>query len=153
MPCLAERWHVLNGLQKQVTTKLKSSLGDCSGRVRITFAANVLYFFYFHTRHRYSKIRYIRISFGHWQKQPTIFQWFQISRKVGVNNNNNNIYSFLFCDTYISVAHVLKRLKLYIFFTFIISFENGTATNENKKTVIKNCHLCYGVIWSRGWLI
>ena len=30
-----------------MTTKLKSSLGDCSGRVRITFAANFLYFLYF----------------------------------------------------------------------------------------------------------
>ena len=39
---------VLNGLHHQVTTKLKSSLGDCSGRVRITFAANILYFLYFH---------------------------------------------------------------------------------------------------------
>ena len=39
---------VLNGLQDQVTMKLKSSLGDCSGRVRITFAANFLYFLYFH---------------------------------------------------------------------------------------------------------
>ena len=37
-------------LQDQVTTKLKSSLGDCSGRVRITFAANFLYFLYFHPR-------------------------------------------------------------------------------------------------------
>ena len=40
---LAERSDVLNGLQDQVTTKLKSSLGDCSGRVRITFAANYIY--------------------------------------------------------------------------------------------------------------
>ena len=30
-----------------VTTVLKSSLGDCSGRVGITFAANLLYFLYF----------------------------------------------------------------------------------------------------------
>ena len=29
-----------NGLQDQVNTKLKSSLVDCSGRVRVTFAAN-----------------------------------------------------------------------------------------------------------------
>ena len=45
---LTERSGVLNGLQDQVTTKLKSSLGACSGRVRITFAANFLYFLYFH---------------------------------------------------------------------------------------------------------
>ena len=34
----------------QLTTKLKSSLGNCNGRVRITFAANFLYFLYFHPR-------------------------------------------------------------------------------------------------------
>ena len=45
---MAERSDVLNGLQDQVTTK--SSLGDCSGRVRITLAANFLYFFYFRPR-------------------------------------------------------------------------------------------------------
>ena len=39
--------NVLNGLQDQVTTKLKSSLGDSSGRVRITFIANFLYFLSF----------------------------------------------------------------------------------------------------------
>ena len=39
---------VLNGLQDQVTTKLKPSLGDCSGRVRIIFIANFLHFLYFH---------------------------------------------------------------------------------------------------------
>ena len=47
---MAERSDVLNGLQDQVTTKLKSSLGDCSGRIRITLAANFLYFLYFHLR-------------------------------------------------------------------------------------------------------
>ena len=31
-----------------MTTKLKSSLGDCSGPVRITLAVNFLYFLYFH---------------------------------------------------------------------------------------------------------
>ena len=36
---------MLNGLQDQVTTKLKSSLGDCSGGVRITFKANFLAIF------------------------------------------------------------------------------------------------------------
>ena len=41
---------MLNGLQDQVTTKPKSSLGDCSGRVRITFAANFLYFLKFYRR-------------------------------------------------------------------------------------------------------
>ena len=41
---------VLHGLQDQVTTKLKSSLGDCSGRVRITLAVNFLYFLYLHPR-------------------------------------------------------------------------------------------------------
>ena len=41
---------MLNGLQDQLSTKLKSPLGDCSGRVRITFAANYLYFLYFHPR-------------------------------------------------------------------------------------------------------
>ena len=35
---LAERSDVLNGLQGQVTTKLKSSLGYCSGRIRIILA-------------------------------------------------------------------------------------------------------------------
>ena len=30
---LAKRWDALNGLQNQVTTKLMSSLGDCSDRV------------------------------------------------------------------------------------------------------------------------
>ena len=33
---------MLNGLQDQVDTKLKSSLGDFSGRVRITLVANFL---------------------------------------------------------------------------------------------------------------
>ena len=48
MSYLVERWDVLNGLQNQVTTKVKSSPDDCSGRARITFAANFLYFLYFH---------------------------------------------------------------------------------------------------------
>ena len=47
---LAERSEVVNGLQYQVTTKPKLSLGGWSGRVRITFAANLLHFFYFHPR-------------------------------------------------------------------------------------------------------
>ena len=45
---LAEAWDVLNCLHDQVTTKLKSSLGDCSEPIRITFADNFLNFFYFH---------------------------------------------------------------------------------------------------------
>ena len=45
---LAKQWDVLNDLQDQVTMKLKSLLGDCSGRVWITFAANFLNFLYFH---------------------------------------------------------------------------------------------------------
>ena len=53
---LAERSDVLNGLQDQVTMKLKSSLGDCSGRVRITFAANFLYFLYFPLLYIYTHI-------------------------------------------------------------------------------------------------
>ena len=48
--CLAKIWSVLNGLQDQVTGKLKSSPSDCSGRVRITIAANFLHFLYFHPR-------------------------------------------------------------------------------------------------------
>ena len=47
---LAERWDVLNGILNQVTTKLKSSLDDWSGRVRITLVYNFLYFLYFHPR-------------------------------------------------------------------------------------------------------
>ena len=38
---LAERLDVHNGLQDQVTTKLKSLLTDCCGRVRITLAAKI----------------------------------------------------------------------------------------------------------------
>ena len=41
---------VLNHLQDQATTKLKSSLDDGSGRVGIWLAANILYFLYFHPR-------------------------------------------------------------------------------------------------------
>ena len=38
------------GLQDQVITKLKSSVGDWSGGVRIIFEANFLYCLYFHLR-------------------------------------------------------------------------------------------------------
>ena len=37
-----------NGLQDQVTTKLKSLLADCKGQVQITFAAMFLFFLYLH---------------------------------------------------------------------------------------------------------
>ena len=47
---LAERWDALNELQHQVTTRFKSSIGDCSDQVWITLAANFLYFCYFHSR-------------------------------------------------------------------------------------------------------
>ena len=42
--------YMLNALPSQVTTKFKSLLGNCSGRVRITLAANFLYFLYFYPR-------------------------------------------------------------------------------------------------------
>ena len=45
---LVKSWDVLNGLQDQVTTKLKSSVGDSSGIVQIALAAKFLYFLYFH---------------------------------------------------------------------------------------------------------
>ena len=43
---LAERLLVLNGLQDRETTKLKSSLADCSDRIQVTLAANFLYFLF-----------------------------------------------------------------------------------------------------------
>ena len=47
LSCLAKQWDMLNGLQGQVTTKVKPFLGDCSGWVWIILAANFLYFLYF----------------------------------------------------------------------------------------------------------
>ena len=95
---LAKGWDVLNGLQDQVTTKLKSSLGDFSIQVWITFTWCNFYSYFLPQVVVVGHLENCLKGGGRFflrKKEGNVRQRFEVFLEMGVAFQNKKCYSYV----------------------------------------------------------